>query len=123
MSSTIKEPKYYKTIKYVGKPGIDLSKVTTHNARFCYCTKSDEIVEYRAGYCKGIQRHYLESHTTKKEKDKMAANTSNGKTTKEQGSKSICKGIHDQRWKEQDQTCCFPEAKALADVRKELAAE
>jgi hypothetical protein len=83
-NSTIKdkEAKYFKPIEYVGKPGIDLSKATTHDVKFCYCTKCYEIVEHRADYYKGIQQHYLERHATKKENDEMASTASKGKATK-----------------------------------------
>jgi len=124
-NSTIKEPKYYKTIKYVSKPGVDLSKATTHDVRFCYCVKCDEIVEYRAGYYKGIQRHYLEKHATKKEKDTMAANTSKGKPTnvKTEDSRATAKGLTTRGRKKKMGPAASDEALADADERKVLADE
>jgi hypothetical protein len=117
---TIKEPKYYKTIEYVDKPGIDLSKATTHNVKFHYFTKCDEIVQYRAGYYKGIQRHYLEKHTTKKENDKNDRNCFQREDyqrqscqCQDQGFESVCKGIDDQMWKEQDRACWFGQSQGV----------
>jgi hypothetical protein len=124
-NSTIKEPKYYKTIEYVGKPGIDLSKTSTHDVKFCYCTKCDEIVEYRAGYYKGIQQHYLERHATKKEKDKMAATASKGKATKARAvsvkaedMKASATGLTTGRGRNKIGPAASDEAKALAAERK-----
>jgi hypothetical protein len=56
-NSVIKEPKYYMTLKFVAHSGLaDLSKTTTHDILFCYCTECDQIIEYCAGYYKGVQR-------------------------------------------------------------------
>jgi hypothetical protein len=114
----------------VGKPGIDLSKATTHDVKFCYCTKCDEIVKYRAGYYKGIQLHYLERHATKKEKDETAATASKGKTTKARAvsvkaedSKASAKGLTTRRGRNKIGPAASDKAKALATVRKELATE
>jgi hypothetical protein len=114
----------------VGKPGIDLSKATTHDVNFCYCTKCDEIVEYRAGYYKGIHQHYLERHATKKEKNKKVTTASKGKTTKARAvsvktkdSKESAKGLTNRRGRNKTGPAASDEAKALAAVRKELAAE
>jgi hypothetical protein len=97
---------------------------------FCYCTKCDEIVKYHASYYKGIQRHYLKRHRTKKEMDEMAATASKGKTTKARAvsvktedSKASAKGLTTRRGRNKIGPAASDEAKALAAVRKELAAE
>jgi hypothetical protein len=109
----------------VGKPRIDLSKGTTHDVRFSYCTKCDEIFEHLAGNYKGSQCLYPESHATKKEKDEMATNTSKGKTTKarvinvkNKDSKASAKGLTTRGGKNKIGHAASDEAKALVNAKK-----